>query len=587
MLRFDPRLWTLVMLPVAVVIGQEPEVAVPGPDELEPIRTVEAVPGPGEVDRISEVAAPEIPIGAGATGDFELPDYLQINNAGGEISGGRKTGIHFGGPVKISGDNGLEAFANKALLDYKMKTVTLTGDVSIYQSDVMHRGEHAVYHYEERRMVTDGMRASYDPIIMEAEKLRWFHQGERSVLIGENAGITTHDYEKPGYWLRASETRIFPDEKITFKNLKFYVGDVPVLWLPYLAQPLDSELGYHFLPGTKSAWGPYLLNTYGIMLGGNDGIEPGSGPYGLGVDLADIHSDRNDEITGLSLYYLKDQEPDYSRTGLPRNFNQDDRYKLQLRYRKHFGLWEPNADWRFDSNLNHFSDRFYLEDFEEDVFTDNPGPDYQVNDFYRSDSRLPEIALDLARHPLFDTPLLHEGTVSFSWMGERASDIDKNGIIDPLSSMVVGDPGAATLLAGLRGYERLIAEQMVSLPLADPRREQLRRQLTNSNYGRFHTYQQVSLPITLGKAIHLTPRAGAGYTRYTDVDEPADDFGRPIFHLGLEASMKFTRDFHHYRNRALGIDGLMHVFQPYVGWSYIDTDDYMIGDPAVDRLPIV
>ena len=59
--------------------------------------------------------------------------------------------------------------------------------------------------------------------------------------------------------------------KVVFENLKVYAGEVPVFWFPYLAQPLDAELGYHFIPGARSTWGAYLLNTYGIMLG-EDGM---------------------------------------------------------------------------------------------------------------------------------------------------------------------------------------------------------------------------------------------------------------------------------------------------------------------------
>ena len=606
-----PWLSVLVLLPAVALVAQE----VADKDALR-------VPGPDELKRIEGVPAPEIPTGSGAAGGLSLPEHLTIDNAGGEISGNIETGVNFSGPVRITGDDGLEAFCDKAVLNFKTKTVTLIGDVSIFQGDVMHRGQMALYHYEQKRMVTDGMRASYDPLILEADKFTWKRNGGRSVLVGQDAGITTHDDQNPAYWIRASETRIYPEEKITFSNLKFCIGDTPVLWLPYLAQPLDSELGYHFLPGAKSAWGPFLLNTYGIMLGGNDGIEAAGADYeqpwllsrwrfdimakrgvGLGLDLADTHSDRNDEITGLSLYYLNDLDPSLSRTGLSRGFVNEDRYKLQLRHRMRFEDWEPNADWRLDSNINYFSDGFYLQDFEEDVYSYNPSPDnalalyrrtdrslfsilgrYQINDFYRSDTRLPEIALDLARNPLFDLPVLHEGSISVGWMGERASNLTKGTIIDPLSSMVVGDPGVATLLSDLSGYERLLAEEMVSLPLLDPRREQLRRQLTDNNYARLHTYQQVSMPMMLGGVLSLTPRAGIGYTRYFDVDAPNSDFGRPLLHLGMEASMKFTRKLGNYRNKSLGIDGLVHVFQPYIGWSYIDTDDHMIGDPAVDRL---
>ena len=623
MLRLRPWIHTPLLFACSGLMAQEARV--PGPDEVEPIQNVEnveAVPGPDEVERIERVGAPKIPTGAGAADGLGMPDHLTIDNDGGEIVGNVETGITFSGPVKITGDNGLEAFAKKATLDLKKKTVVLEGDVSIYQGDVLNRGERAVYHYDEKRMDTDGMRASYDPLILEAGKFNWHRKGDRSVLIGKNAGITTHDFEDPGYWIRADETRIYPDEKITFKNMKFCVGDTPVFWLPYLSQPLHSELGYHFIPGAQSAWGPYLLNTYGVMLGGNDPADTGVGSYeepwllsrwhfdiltrrgvGLGLDLADIHSDRNDEITGLSLYWLNDQDPGFSRSGLPRTLDKENRYKLQLRHRMQFEDWEKGADWRLDTNLNYYSDRHYLEDFEDDIYSRDPSPDnmiglfrrtdstllsivtrYQVNDFYRADSRLPEVSLDMARKPLFDSPVLHEGSFSLGWLGERSSDLTKSTIIDPLSGLTLGDPGTADLLSDLTGFERLLAEEMVSLPLGDPRRQQLRHQLNNSGFGRFHTYHQFSAPLTFANAINITPRIGGGYTRYMGLDSNINDFGRPIFHMGVEASMKFTRDLNNYRNKALGIDGLLHVFQPYVAWSYTDTDDYSIGDPAVDRL---
>lgn len=623
MLNMRPWPHTTLLLVCSGLMAQEARV--PGPDDVVPIQSTqkaEAVPGPDTIERIGRVGAPEIEHGAGAAEGLGLPEYLTINNDHGTISGNVESGIHFSGPVKITGDNGLEAFARKATLDMKKKTITLKGDVSIYQGDAMQRGELAVYHYEERRMNTDGMRASYDPIILEAGKFSWNRDGDRSILIGKNAGITTHDDQEPGYWIRSDETRIYPEEKITFRNMKFYVGDTPVFWLPYLAQPLHSELGYHFVPGAQSAWGPFLLNTYGIMLGGNDPIDTGIGEYeepwllsrwhfdiltrrglGLGLDLANINTDRNDEITGLSLYWINDQDPSISRSGLPRTLDRDNRYKVQLRHRMRFEDWEPNADWRFDTNFNYYSDRHYLEDFNEDVYSRDPSPDnmfglyrrtnssllsfvtrYQVNDFYRADSRLPEVSLDMARKPVFDSPVLHEGSFSLGWLGERSSDPTKNTIIDPLSGLTLGDPGTAGLLADLSGYERLLAEEMVSLPLGDPRREQLRNQLNNSSYGRFHSYHQFSIPFMVADAISISPRAGVGYTRYMGLDNGLDDFGRPILHFGLEASMKFSRNISEYTNKALGLNGLMHVFQPYVGWSYIDTDDYRIGDPAVDRL---
>ncbi len=576
------------------------------------------------VDKITAVPAPEIEPGGGINDGLTMPENLNISNDGGTISGNIETGVRFSGPVKITGDNGLEAFARSAVLDLKAKTVTLEGDVTVYQGDLLQRGERAVYHYETKTLDATGLRASVDPLLLEAGKFTSVRSGERQVFIGKDAGITTHDVEEPNFWLRAKETRVYPGEKIVFKNLLAYAGEVPVFWFPYLAQPLDSELGYHFLPGSKSGWGPYLLNTYGIMLGGE--TDPLTGDthdewllskwhfdlmatrgLGLGLDLADIRQERNNDISGLSLYYLHDQDPTFSRSGVTRRQIDSDRYNIQLKQRY---LFDPadDADWRLDINLSHYSDEYYLEDLDEDFYRDNPAPDntigvfrrddrsltsiftrYQINDFYRSDTRLPEITYDAHHRPLldipgFDQPLLHETIASIGYIGERAADGTSGSIINPLSQLNIGDPDTGALLNELSGYERALAEEMISLPLGDPRREKIRRQLNDARYTRLHLYEQLSMPFMIGDALSLTPQVGAGYTRYTSIDGPAEGFGRMMAHAGLEASMKFSKDYGEIHNHTLGVHGLMHVFQPYVNWSVIATDDYQPGDPGVDRL---
>ena len=218
---------------------------------------------------------PSIPFGAPGAVQVEMPENLKITNEGGSIEGDIETGVRLGGPVKIEGDNGLEMFSNTAVLDLKAKTVTLEGEVSVYQGNMLQRGERAVYYYERKFLDASGLRASFDPILLEAGKFTVEQRGDSQVYVGENAGITTHDVEDPNYWIRAKKTTIYPGDKIVFNNMKLYAGNTPVFWLPYLSQPLDAELGYHFIPGARSRWGAYLLNSYGIMLGGD--TDPGTG----------------------------------------------------------------------------------------------------------------------------------------------------------------------------------------------------------------------------------------------------------------------------------------------------------------------
>lgn len=572
------------------------------------------------VDMITPVPAPEIPFGAPAAAGPVMPTSLQISNyGGGKIEGIQDVGLKYSGPgIKITGDNGLEIFADTAVIDLKAQTATLEGNVSVYQGNILQRGDRTVYYYERKFLDASGLRASLDPILLEAGKFTMEDRDGKKVYVGEDAGITTHDVQDPNYWVRASKTTIYPGEKIVFNDLRLFAGDTPVLWLPYLSQPLDAELGYHFIPGSRSNWGPYLLNTYGIMLGGTYDEVTGENKdawllsrwhldirtmrgLGTGVDFVDTRRENNEEIPGLSLYYLNDLAPDTRRSGLRREPVNEDRYRISLQHRIELDF-PDDADWRIDSNLTYLSDLHYLEDFETVDYRTNPAPDntlgifrrddasltslyarFRLNDFYRSDTRLPELAYDRARAPILDFPLLHEGNISLGVIGEQAADHTRNAILNPLLQLTAADPRVPRLLDQLTGIDRQLARKIVNLPLDDPRREAIRAQLLDSGFVRFNTYQEFSLPITIAEVVNVIPQAGVGYTRYGAVDGPVDSLDRTYLHAGVETSVKFSRDFS-VRNPAWGLEDLKHVMQPYLTWSVTSTDDVYAGDPQVDRL---
>ncbi len=603
MFRF--RVLTFLTLAVSLQ-AQEPEVLPP------------ADIAPPEVDMITPVPAPEIPLGAAEDLAPAQPKTATIDNiGGGRMEADLREGwVRYHGPgVKITTDTGTEIFADSAYYDRQAGTVTLEGNVSVYQGNILQRGDRAVYYEESRSIDLEGLRASVDPVLLESGRFSLETIGGEPVYIGRDAGITTHDVEDPNFWLRADETRVYPGDRITFRNLRVYAGDVPVFWLPYLSQPLDSELGYHFVPGARSNWGPYLLNTYGIMLGGERNPETGENEdawllsrwkfdirarrgIGTGLDLVDTRSG-NGNYGWLSLYYLNDLDPSVRRSGLPRGFVNEDRYRLELKHRLPLEF-PDNAEWYLDSNLTWLSDSYYLEDFEPTLYRNNPAPDntlglfrrddrslvslftrLRINDFYRSDTRLPMFAFDLARGPLLGTPILHEGTLSLGVLGVETGDITRKSLIEPILS---GAPNSTRLLNQLQGYERQLVQRIRSLPPTDPRIPALRAQLLDTGFTRFHTYQELSLPVTLGGWLNIVPQLGIGHTRYWSVDSPVGDDHRTLFHAGTEASLKFSRDFGNYRNPGWGIDGLLHVIQPYANWSLVSTTDLEDTFPQIDRL---
>lgn len=580
------------------------------------------VPPPTPVDMITPVPTPEIELGSLGGAGIETPKGLELSNyGGGSITWDNARGLlNYGGPgIKISGDNGMEIYADRASVDRAAAKVILEGNVSVYQGNILQRGEQAVYFYERKFLDLRGMRASVDPLLLESGKFTLGSVGGKPVYIGQNAGITTHDVETPNYWLRAKKTTVYPGEKVVFNDLRFYAGEAPVFWLPYLSQPLDAELGYHFVPGARTNWGPYLLNTYGIMLGGERNPETGENEdawllsrwhfdirttrgIGTGVDLVDTTVEDPKMLSGLGFYYLNDLAPDTRRSGVPRDFVNEDRFRIELKHRRELDF-SDDADWRLDSNLTLLSDPYYLEDFEPERYRRDPAPDntlgiyrrtddsllslytrLRINDFYRSDTRLPEISFDQTRAPRFGLPLLHEGGTSFGIIGEKTADSTRDTLIAPLLTMSSGDPAAEALLRQFTGYERRLAERILALPAGDPEREAIRTQLLDSSYTRFNTYQEMSMPMTFGGFLNVTPQAGAGYTHYGSVEGPVGSSDLTHLHAGAEVSVKFSKNWNGHRDSKWALDGLKHVVQPYSMWSVVSTDDFDPLGPLVDRL---
>jgi len=613
----------------------------------------EVLPAPGDVpavDTITPVPAPKLSFGDTNSTTPAMPKAFTVTNLGGKIEYAAATGLlTYSGAVKVVTDSGttltadramvdtktelatligmvkvrtetgIELFADQAVADGKLKSITATGNVSIYQGNSLQRGSRVTYFWERKFLDTAGMRGSVGPVLMEAGKFTASTDSKgNQIFIGDEAGITTDDEENPGYWLRADRTTIYPGDKVTFRNLKVYAGDTPVFWLPYLSQPLDKELGYHFIPGGRSNWGAFLLNTYGIMLGGERDPVTGdnedawllskwhldfrtSRGVGTGVDLVDTRVKENPNLGWLRLYYLRDLDSSIQRSGIPRLPIDDDRYVTEFKYRVPFDL-SDDAEWRVDFDLTKLSDQYYLEDFEPQVQRRNPYPDntigvyrndgrslasivarVRVNDFYRSDERLPEIAFDQARAPLFDWPVLHEGTTSLGWLSEQTSDPTRNAVIRPLLTLPAGDPRIPGLLSQLPSYERELVRQIRALPPGNDRIPSLTQQLLDPSFARFNTYQELSLPLNFGGWLHVTPEVAAGYRNYWNVAGPANSFDSAYLEAGAEASVKFSKDLGGYRDRVLGLDGLVHVFQPYSRWSVVSTDALDSTFPKIDR----
>jgi lipopolysaccharide assembly outer membrane protein LptD (OstA) len=74
--------------------------------------------------------------------------------------------------------------------------------------------------------------------------------------------VTTCDSDVPHYRLSAKEIQFFMNEKIVARHVILYLGNVPVLYVPYFVQPiLDVKTKVTVLPGYTKEWGIYVLGS--------------------------------------------------------------------------------------------------------------------------------------------------------------------------------------------------------------------------------------------------------------------------------------------------------------------------------------
>lgn len=565
----------------------------------------------------------------------QLASSVNIRSLGGaEVVDFQKGIFRYKDSVKIN-YQGVEILANGAEFNRTTGDITVTGDVSIFRGGMLYKGSSAVYNIKTETITSDNLRSS----VLAADKEIYFQtqeltsgvggEGTPEVIETNGSYLTTHDLSHPNWHIKSESLDIYPEDRIVFKNVKVYAGGTPVLWLPYLSQPMDDELGYSFSPGYDSAWGAFLLNRYGTLLG-DEGhtlatfrldLRSERGVAG-GVDLRSMRHRENSNFGLLRGYYAYDSAPETSRNTKERQFNVPDnnRWRFNLQHRFYLKGYDdtvavdqetgrslknrssiPRDDSLYvDADIDVLSDEFMLEDFYPNEFRINPQPDnflnlvkthplgsasliarFRANDFFQSDTRLPELAVDVVRTPILGSNFFYEGTTGFGILEEKVPD------------QFSRSQGARveSLRADLAAYE-MDGDFDVLNPEFDPVEtrtllDQLELGLAERAFNRFDTYHQLSYPLTALGWLNLVPRAGVRYTNYSDVDGvpgTSSSADRALVHAGVDASMKISREYPSVYNRALGLDNLRHIIQPYTRYSIVQGDELEPGFPGIDRL---
>lgn len=502
----------------------------------------------------------------GFTLNAQLPQLGSFSDIPVEITADGET--RFEGGVAVAEDNvqihygDISIYTDYAEYNPDSRDILLLGNVRIYTPQTLLTGQRALYNLETRQVRGLELRGDYHPMKFRALNLQ---APSLSQFRLRDATFTTDDSSIPSWRVKSKSVRIYPDDRVIFSNSTLYVGSVPIFWFPYLFASLD-ETGFEILPGYDSRWGYYVLTGYSFPVNIPQAEVTATVRFDARTELGvagggeiDFKYGKDMRSTGRFLGYIADDTNPDNKVGGPGEPSESgDEYRYRISFQHRLFLTE---DIYAVFDINKLSDRDMMEDYFPNEFRIDPTPDnfialtkwnegytlnlitrWQINKFQEYTERLPELALDIKQQRIFGLPVYYDGQSSVGYLRRAFADTS------------LFPDYAAT---------------------------------------RFDTYHQLSIPFRLFQVLSIVPKAGIRGTYYSNSgpflfeEEPIDpdnpDAGtrtlisresngsvfRPIFNAGIESSFKATRAYDRIQIRALGLDGVRHVIQPYTNFSFV------------------
>ena len=513
----------------------------------------------------------------------EIPDNLQVTNDGGSISFDNEKNIFLyqaskKNPLRLRTDGGSDIHASSLEAKLDSTEAVLAGPMTIYQDDVLVRGEDGgYYNWKTKKTAANKVRIKVNGLLVRGSRIEYATDEEgKEYITVHDAYITTEDVQKPSMWVGTGKLTIYPGDSGTISRLSIATGDtdvaIPVIGWFSFSHSLNPREGYMPKAGTKSHWGAYLENSYGILFGNRrvNGIMPtadylatvrldGRTRRGLatGLDIEDIAMSRkHKDMEGLSLYFADDLDPMINPTDTQREHIDDRRYRVSLR-----SLWDvtPAADtkakWHLASNVNIVSDRYMLRDFMPDISRIDDKPDNTVrltrisnttqsmlytrfapNDYYMTDERI-EASFYRVRAAIGKTGISYETNNSASIMRQYMPTDMKLEYKNKVDRLKDGEV-----------------------------KEYYSRLLNTESFFRVNTTHEFATNLTAYKFLNITPKVGGAYTGYYDVGGIGSD-NRLLGYVGCDFNLKFHRNYSDFAFKPYGLKGLTHIIKPYANYS--------------------
>ena len=444
----------------------------------------------------------------------------------------------------IASNQNLFASAESAFVVNLTGEIQAEGDVVILDHGRIWRGTNALYNFNSGEVRAGSFKTASMPFNFSGQYLAGDTKDQ--VYSAAAAFVTTDDYAKPIYHIRASTITIVPGKYFEARNATLYLGSTPIFYWPYYRRSLGQHPdNFEFIPGFRSTFGAYLLGAFNWYGNSNlDGTlhldERSRRGLAAGPDLLFHLGDFGQ--AAFRYYYTHDHDP--QADGLIVPHLGPSRQRMSFYY-----MSEPATNFSAKILANYQSDPLVLRDFFEDEYRAGvePASYGEVNQLW------PNFTLDAMAQPRL---------VNFFETVERLPDIKLTGLRQQLGATPVYYQSESSI-----GYFRRDFSD-TNNPV-----------VTNYAATRTDTVHQFTLPETFFGWLNVTPRVGGRFTYYSAVEgvtSPTNAQTRGVFNTGVEFSLKASRVYRDVDSSFWDVHELRHILEPDINYAYV---------PAPSRAP--
>lgn len=317
--------------------------------------------------------------------------------------------------------------------------VDAQGNVVFTKQKSVWRGGRMRYNYVTGAWRTGEFDAYFEPFFVNAAAAEMTNKVEY-VLKDATVSTCTNPPAHRHYTFSCGSLRIAPGNRMIGRHAVVRLGGIPVFYTPFWYRSLsDRAVGFSAEAGYRNRMGAFLLTSTKYWMSSHlRGItqldyRTERGPA-IGQEVGWFLGDNggNGRLYG---YYLNDDGVSSDDHYEDSDLVDSQRYRFRLQHSQSF----TTRDY-FLADANYLSDPFVMEDFFDSEYRNSYQPQNfatvthrgdewtlgasvykRLNDFYTAVDRVPEVALDINRQRLGESPLYYESRTAVGYF-EKVND---------------------------------------------------------------------------------------------------------------------------------------------------------------------